>query len=122
MRSILMILAVLFAVSCIPALPASAQTTTADQVLVADTAQAETAQIVPDQKPPAAVAEEGKKPTRGFASALVHNLGDDLKHLPRRNSVYWPLETARISCCGFCHSIRTDASRPLEGRYNTHPL
>ncbi len=89
MRSILMILAVLFAVSCIPALPASAQTTTADQVLVADTAQAETAQIVPDQKPPAAVAEEGKKPTRGFASALVHNLGDDLKHLPRRNSVYW---------------------------------
>src|SRR6185295_16311607 len=41
------------------------------------------------QKPPAAVGEEGKKPTRNFASALVHNLGDDVKHLPRRNSVYW---------------------------------
>jgi membrane-associated phospholipid phosphatase len=41
------------------------------------------------QKPPAAVGEEGKKPTRNFASALVHNLGDDVKHLPRQNSIYW---------------------------------
>jgi membrane-associated phospholipid phosphatase len=49
-----------------------------------------------DQTPPAAVGEEGKKPTgeeakptRGFVSALVHNLGDDVKHIPRRNSLYW---------------------------------
>ena len=28
------------------------------------------------QQPPAAVGEEGKKPTRGFFSALGHNLGD----------------------------------------------
>jgi membrane-associated phospholipid phosphatase len=41
------------------------------------------------QKPPAAVGEQGKKPTRNFASALFHNLGDDVKHLPRLNSVYW---------------------------------
>ena len=50
------------------------------------------------EKPPvAAVGEEGKKPTgeetakpaRGFFSALGHNLGDDLKHIPRRNSWYW---------------------------------
>jgi membrane-associated phospholipid phosphatase len=41
------------------------------------------------QKPPAAVGEEGTKPTRNFVSALVHNLGDDIKHLPRQNSVYW---------------------------------
>src|SRR5262245_41988971 len=41
------------------------------------------------QKPPAAAGEEGKKPTRNFASALVHNLGDDIKHLPRQNSIYW---------------------------------
>lgn len=41
------------------------------------------------QKPPAATGEEGKKPTRNFASALVHNLGDDIKHLPRQNSIYW---------------------------------
>src|SRR5262245_2769607 len=26
---------------------------------------------------------------RSFFSILVHNLGDDLKHLPRRNSVYF---------------------------------
>jgi len=43
------------------------------------------------QKPPAAVGEQGKKPTRNFASALVHNLGDDIKHLPRQNSIYWAL-------------------------------
>jgi len=41
------------------------------------------------QKPPAAVGEEGTKPTRGFVSSLVHNLGDDVKHMPRMNSVYW---------------------------------
>ena len=29
------------------------------------------------------------KPTRGFFSALVHNLGDDVKHIPRKDSVYW---------------------------------
>ena len=43
----------------------------------------------PEQKPPAAVGEEAAKPTRSFFSALFHNLGDDVKHMPRRNSVYW---------------------------------
>jgi membrane-associated phospholipid phosphatase len=42
-----------------------------------------------DQKPPAAVGEEGTKPTRGFFSSLGHNLGDDLEHMPRLNTVYW---------------------------------
>jgi membrane-associated phospholipid phosphatase len=32
---------------------------------------------------------EPAKPTRGFVSALSHNLVDDVKHLPRRNSIYW---------------------------------
>jgi membrane-associated phospholipid phosphatase len=41
------------------------------------------------QQPPAAVGEEGTKPTRGFFSALGHNLSDDVKHIPRRNSAYW---------------------------------
>jgi membrane-associated phospholipid phosphatase len=27
--------------------------------------------------------------TRGFFSTLVHNLADDVKHIPRQNSVYW---------------------------------
>src|SRR5690348_8094977 len=42
-----------------------------------------------DRTPTAAVGEEGKKPTRRFLSSLVHNLGDDVKHMPRRNSAYW---------------------------------
>lgn len=33
--------------------------------------------------------EEPAKPTRSFIPALLHNLGDDIKHIPRRNSVYW---------------------------------
>jgi membrane-associated phospholipid phosphatase len=41
------------------------------------------------QKPPAVVGEEPTKPTRNFGSALVHNLGDDFKHLPRWNTVYF---------------------------------
>lgn len=42
-------------------------------------------------KPPRKIiaAEEEKKPDRGFFSSLVHNLGDDLKHIPRKNSLYW---------------------------------
>jgi membrane-associated phospholipid phosphatase len=40
-------------------------------------------------QPPAVVGETGTKPVRGFGSALIHNLGDDLKHMPRKNSLYW---------------------------------
>ena len=36
-----------------------------------------------------AAAEEPVKPTRSFIPALVHNLGDDIKHIPRRNTLYW---------------------------------
>jgi len=38
---------------------------------------------------PAASGEAAVKPTRGFFSSLGHNLGDDVKHVPRWNSVYW---------------------------------
>lgn len=49
------------------------------------------AQQTPPKKdqPPAAVGEAGKKPIKDFPSALVHNLGDDFKHMPRKNSLYW---------------------------------
>jgi hypothetical protein len=43
----------------------------------------------PAQKPPAAVGEAATKPTRGFFSSLGHNLKDDVKHLPRKNSLYF---------------------------------
>jgi membrane-associated phospholipid phosphatase len=36
-----------------------------------------------------AAAEEPAKPTRSFFPALIHNLGDDIKHIPRRNTLYW---------------------------------
>jgi membrane-associated phospholipid phosphatase len=45
----------------------------------------------PAQKPPVAAAEEVTKPTRGFFSALGHNLKDDVKHLPRKNTLYFLL-------------------------------
>ncbi len=60
------------------AIPAAAQTSTQPQTPAPD-----------EQKPVAAVGEEGVKPTRGFFSALGHNLGDDVKHIPRKNSLYW---------------------------------
>ncbi len=41
--------------------------------------------LLPDQDP----LPEPKKQTRGFVSAISHNLVDDVKHLPRRNSLYW---------------------------------
>ena len=44
----------------------------------------------PGQEPgkePVQVAEAS--PQRSFLSSLVHQLGSDLKHIPRRNSVYW---------------------------------
>jgi PAP2 superfamily len=62
----------------------SATTTPATQ----DPAQKPPATQDPAQKPPAAAGEEGTKPTRKFLPALFHNLGDDLKHLPRMNTVY----------------------------------
>lgn len=33
--------------------------------------------------------EEPAKPTRSFFPALTHNLVDDVKHIPRKNSLYW---------------------------------
>jgi hypothetical protein len=51
---------------------------------------ANTATSAPEpQQPPAAAAEEPAKPARNFFSELAHNLADDVKHVPRRNSVYW---------------------------------
>jgi membrane-associated phospholipid phosphatase len=45
---------------------------------------------LPQGKPEqVAVGEESGKSNRGFARALFHNLADDLKHIPRRNSLYW---------------------------------
>jgi membrane-associated phospholipid phosphatase len=65
------------------------------------------------QKPPAAVGEESKKPTRNFASALVHNLGDDIKHLPRQNSVYWLAGGGALALA--VHPFDDNINRHFEG-------
>ena len=66
---------------------ASATRTAAQDSTIPASSSAAVAQQ--QQNPPAAVGEEGAKPTRGFFSSLGHNLADDVKHIPRRNSVYW---------------------------------
>lgn len=57
---------------------------------------AASAQEAPRPAPPTqgtgqkvAVAEEEAKPARRFFPALFHNMGDDLKHIPRKNTLYW---------------------------------
>lgn len=73
-------------------LPAAQPVTAMELAALGETVQQKPPEQKPPEKkdqPPAAVGEEGTKPTRGFASALVHNLEDDFKHMPRRNSLYW---------------------------------
>jgi membrane-associated phospholipid phosphatase len=68
------------------------------------------------QNPPAAVGEQGTKPTRGFLSALVHNLGDDVKHMPRRNSVYWLAGGGALALA--VHPLDDDINAHLVNRNN----
>jgi membrane-associated phospholipid phosphatase len=49
-------------------------------------------------------------PPRGFLSALAHNLLDDLRHLPRRNSVYWLAGGGALAL----------AVHPADGDINAH--
>jgi membrane-associated phospholipid phosphatase len=70
-------------------LPTAALAQNAPTPATDDQNQQPAAQKQEEQKPPAVVGEEATKPTRGFFGALVHNLGDDVKHMPRLNSVYW---------------------------------
>lgn len=47
-------------------------------------------QTTPPTGTEAVQAGAGKKaPNRGFFKALFYNLGDDVKHIPRKNSLYW---------------------------------
>jgi hypothetical protein len=68
-----------------------------------------TATMAPDQDP----LPEPKKETRGFVSALGHNLVDDIKHLPRRNSVYW-LVGGGVAALAV-HPLDDDVNRRLLG-------
>src|SRR6185436_13380870 len=76
MRTSLRLLQPMFAAAVLVGLPASSF-----------------AQAAPQGPPPegqkVAAAEAQAKPNRRFFAALFHNLADDLKHVPRRNSVYF---------------------------------
>ena len=50
---------------------------------------AQTGQAQEPQPQQVAAAESPAKPTRGFFKSLFHNLGDDVKHIPRWNSLKW---------------------------------
>src|SRR5262245_36986183 len=88
MRHVVLLSAFIVLSSSSPALAQDDPPTPPPQQAPQDPQQPPTTPQNPTQ-PPTAGGEEGHKPTRSFPSALVHNLGDDLKHLPRWNSVYW---------------------------------
>jgi hypothetical protein len=67
----------------------------------------------PAQKPPAAVGEEPTKPTRGFFSSLGHNLKDDVKHLPRKNTLYFLAGGGALAAA--IHPEDNKINRRLEG-------
>jgi len=75
-------------------------------------AQAPDEAAVQEPKPPAAVGEASAKPTRGFFAALGHNLVDDVKHIPRRNSAYWLAGGTALAL----------AVHPQDGEINRHFL
>lgn len=62
------------------------------------------------QNPAAGANPEAAKQTRGFFSALGHNLGDDVKHIPRRNSVYW-----LAGGIGLAYAVH-----PIDKSFNAH--
>jgi membrane-associated phospholipid phosphatase len=69
--------------------------------------------------PPAAPGEAGTKSTRSFFPALIHNLGDDLRHIPRRNSAYWLV--AGVGLAVAVHPVDSDINAHLRNR-STNPF
>jgi membrane-associated phospholipid phosphatase len=102
MRRIPLIPALIIAAGSFMAAPATAQTAPPDET------PAQNGEQSADQGQPAAIGEEGTKPTRGFFSALGHNLVDDAKHIPRRDTVYWLAGGAALAL----------AIHPEDGRIN----
>lgn len=57
--------------------------------------------------------EEGAKQTRRFFPALFHNLGEDLRHIPRKNSLYWLAAGSALALA--VHPEDKDINRRLVG-------
>lgn len=58
-------------------------------LLVPSVALAQEKPKPPDDGQKTAEGEEKAKPTKRFFPSLFKNIGTDLKHIPRRNSLYW---------------------------------
>jgi membrane-associated phospholipid phosphatase len=76
------------AIVCLLVVPSGIR---AQQLVTVAPQETQTAAAPPQQGTGQKVAagEEPSKPTRSFIPALFHNLGDDVKHIPRRNTLYW---------------------------------
>jgi membrane-associated phospholipid phosphatase len=64
----------------------------------------------------AAQAPAKQEPERGFFKVLFVNLGDDLKHIPRKNSLYWVAAGAGLALA--VHPIDDDLNAHLSGSFS----
>jgi membrane-associated phospholipid phosphatase len=65
---------------------------------------------------PAAQAPPKQEPERGFVKTLFVNLGDDLKHIPRKNSLYWVAAGTGLALA--VHPIDDDLNAHLAGSFS----
>ncbi|MEO7274967.1 MAG: phosphatase PAP2 family protein [Vicinamibacterales bacterium] len=66
--------------------------------------------------PPAAQAPAAPAPEQGFFKSLFVNLGDDVKHIPRKNSLYWVAAGAGLALA--VHPIDEDLNAHLSGSFS----
>ncbi len=97
-------------------LPAHAQVIQPIDVAVpaaANQSAAPTAPADASQEPQKDPAATPAKPTRSFLGALVHNLGDDVKHIPRPNTAYWLVGGGALALAA--HQADNKLNRHLRG-------
>jgi membrane-associated phospholipid phosphatase len=83
--------------------PAPASVTTAAIVIPAAT----------NDTPPPTTDPSAGTSSRGFFGSLFHNLGDDIKHIPRKNSIYWLATETALALA--IHPADDDINRRLSG-------
>jgi membrane-associated phospholipid phosphatase len=82
-------------------------------VTVPDDGGQATTPTPPEKAEPAPAAQDPGTATKGFVSTFLHNLGDDVKHIPRRNTYYWLVGGAAASLA--VHPADKKVNRHLAG-------